>query len=110
MTHGRKYTLGIDENTILFEVSKENSVENWISPFQDITAIGLYGELKVNREFIYNLCFAFSVCGTHFIWDDIESLGKHFFLSRQEWNDFLYLTCLKCDEESVGVDWKREGF
>ena len=111
MPCGRKYILGIDGNAIQFEIWEQEggSIPTWL-PFEESTATALYGQLRQDKEFIYNMNFAHGDRGVHIIWDDLENFSVHLRLTPREWSQFLYFVTLKCEEDLVIHNWKHEGF
>ena len=110
MTCGRKYILGIDANAVQFEIWEQEGglIPTWL-PFEESTAMALYGQLKRDKEYICNMNFAYGDRGIHILWDDLENYSVHLLLSQREWHQFLYFATFK-SEELVIVDWQHEGF
>lgn len=107
----RKYILGLDQSTIQFMVYELEAgiIPTWMG-FEECSATALYGQIRKDRDFIYNMSIAYGDHGVHVLWDDLEGSSCHFLLTSQEWNQFLYFATLKRVESGGSVNWLKEGF
>ena len=111
MGAGRKYILSLDQSTIQFTLyeMEPGVLPTWLG-FEECSAASLYGQLRRDREFIWNMNFCHGDRGVHILWDDMEAGCYHFLLTTQEWNQFLYFATLRRVEELASVNWLKEGF
>lgn len=107
----RKYILSLDDGNLIFDIYRNNgllmSIPTWLS-YEDVTAIELYGLLRINCSFVCNIEFEENEHNTHIIWDDLKNYSVHYRLPRSEWLKFLYYVKLETEEQKI--NWIKEGF